>query len=242
MVQVRKVFRLVAVGALSSALVVGCITGEEDLTEEVGSTAAPLIAAAAGNAIPDQYIVVFKDKVGVEGVGAAIDRISFASSVSRVEHQYSVIPGFSARLAPEDVEALRRDQDVAFVEQDQMMFATATKPASGQLDLDRHDRLPRRGRQRLQRQRLQRQRRARVRRRHRHPRHAPGVRQPGQHRSRFHRHQRRPRHHGLQRARLARLVRRRPAPRSDWRAPPPSSRSACSAAPVRAATRASSPA
>ncbi len=142
MVQVRKVFRLVAVGALSSALVVGCITGEEDLTEEVGSTAAPLIAAAAGNAIPDQYIVVFKDKVGVEGVGAAIDRISFASSVSRVEHQYSVIPGFSARLAPEDVEALRRDQDVAFVEQDQMMFATATKPASGQLDLDRHDHCP----------------------------------------------------------------------------------------------------
>jgi aqualysin 1 len=142
MVQRRNVFRLLAIGALSSALVVGCITGEDDFTEEVGSTAAPLIAAVAGNAIPDQYIVVLKDKVGVQGVSAAIDRISFASSGSRIQNQYSIIPAFSARLMPEDVEALRFNDDVAFIEQDQLMFASATKPASGQLDLDRHDHCP----------------------------------------------------------------------------------------------------
>ena len=143
MVQRRNVVRLLTVGALTSALFVACMPEEDDLTEEVGSSAAPVIVPTAGAAIPEQYIVVFKkDKVGVQGVGAALDRISFASSRSKVEHQYSVIPGFSARLAPEDVESLRFNEDVDYIEQDQVMVANATKPSAGQLEIDRHDHCP----------------------------------------------------------------------------------------------------
>ncbi|HTE55631.1 MAG TPA: S8 family serine peptidase [Kofleriaceae bacterium] len=142
MIQGRKVFGLLAVPALTAALVVGCMTGGEDLDEEVGSSAAPLVAAPARDAIPDQYIVVFKDSVGVQGLKSAMSRISFTRGESRLEHQYTVIPGFSARLMPEDLEALRFNADVAYIEQDQIMRASATKPASGQLDLDRHDHCP----------------------------------------------------------------------------------------------------
>jgi subtilisin family serine protease len=143
MVHRRNVVRLLAVGALTSALIVGCMPEDEDFTEEVGSSVAPVIVPTAGAAIPEQYIVVFKkDKVGVQGVGAALGRISFASSRSKVEHQYSVIPAFSAKLAPEDVEALRFNEDVAYIEQDQLMYASATKPSAGQLEIDRHDHCP----------------------------------------------------------------------------------------------------
>jgi subtilisin family serine protease len=142
MVQGRRVFRLLSLAALSGALVIGCLPEEETPPEEVGSGVAPLIGGAAPNAIPDQYIVVFKDGVAEQGLSAAIDRISFASQESRIRDRYTIIPGFSARLTPEDVESLRLNEDVAYIEQDQLMYASATKPASGQLDLDRHDHCP----------------------------------------------------------------------------------------------------
>jgi aqualysin 1 len=142
MVQRRNVFRLFAACALGSALMAGCLAGEEDLAEEVGSTAAPLVAAPADRAIQDQYIVVFKDKVGVQNMKSAMGRVSLASRGSRVQMQYNIIPAFSARLMPEDVESLRHNPDVAYIEQDQLMHATASKPAAGELDLDRHDHCP----------------------------------------------------------------------------------------------------
>jgi aqualysin 1 len=141
MKQGRNVFRLVVAGALSSALAAGCLTGEED-TEEVGSSLAPLIAAPEADAIADQYIVVFKDQVGAQSLTAAMNRVSLSSSESRIENRYNIIPGFSARLSPVDLESIRKNPDVAYVEQDQMMYASATKPAAGQLDLDRHDHCP----------------------------------------------------------------------------------------------------
>jgi subtilisin family serine protease len=142
MVQRRNVFRLFAAGALSSMLIAGCLTGEED-ADEVGSSLAPVIAAPAADAIKDQYIVVFKkDKVSLQGMNDAMSRISLSSVGSRIQSQYSIIPAFSARLMAEDVEALRKNPDVDYIEQDQMMFAVATKPAAGELDLDRHDHCP----------------------------------------------------------------------------------------------------
>jgi subtilisin family serine protease len=136
-VQVRNLIRFAAAGVLSSSLIAGCATVEEDFA--VDTTMAPLMTVDAATRIQDQYIVVFKDSIGTKSMNAAMSRISLKNADSRIERQYSVIPGFSARLAAEDVDALRRNPDVAFIEQDQLMFASATKPAAGELDLDRHD-------------------------------------------------------------------------------------------------------
>jgi len=142
MVHRRNVFGLIAAGALGSALFISCVAGEEDLGEEVGTTAAPLIAAEAASAIPDQYIVVFKNSVGARSMSTAMSRVSLSSSASRIQHQYNVIPGFSARLMPEDLDGLRKNPDVAYIEQDQVMRMSATRPAAGQLEIDRHDHCP----------------------------------------------------------------------------------------------------
>jgi subtilisin family serine protease len=124
------------------ALIAGCDTGVEDIAEAVDTTMAPLRLAAPDSVIEGQYIVVFKDSIGTKSMSAAMSRISLTSTNSRIEHQYSVIPGFSARLAAEDLDAIRRNPDVAFVEEDQLMYAQATKPAAGELELDRHDHSP----------------------------------------------------------------------------------------------------
>jgi subtilisin family serine protease len=105
---------------------------------------APLVTVDAAARIADQYIVVFKDSVQShgQGISAAMSRVELRSAASRIDHQYSVIPGFAARLAAEDLDALRRNPEVAYVEQDQIMTATAVRSAPAQLEIDRHDRCP----------------------------------------------------------------------------------------------------
>ena len=139
--QARNLIRFAAAGVLSSSLFAGCVTVEEDF-EAVDSTMAPLVTVDAAARIPDQYIVVFKDSVGTKSMNAAMSRISLKNTKSRVDVQFDIIPGFSARLAAEDLDAIRRNPDVAYVEQDQLMHATATKPAGGELGIDVHDRCP----------------------------------------------------------------------------------------------------
>jgi subtilisin family serine protease len=141
-VQARNLIRFVAAGVLSSSLIAGCSTVEEDFAEAVDTTMAPLITVDPANVIPDQYIVVFKDSVGAQSLNAAMNRISLKSTKSRIENRYTIIPGFSARLTAEDLDAIRRNPEVARIEQDQIMYATATKPAAGELDIDRHDHCP----------------------------------------------------------------------------------------------------
>ncbi|HWN70574.1 MAG TPA: S8 family serine peptidase, partial [Haliangium sp.] len=137
--QARNLIRFAAAGVLSSSLFAGCVTVEEDFAEAVDSTMAPLLTVDPAARIPDQYIVVFKDSVGTQSMSAAMNRISLKSTKSRIDVQFDIIPGFSARLAAQDLDAIRRNPDVAYVEPDQLMYATATKPAAGEIDIDRHD-------------------------------------------------------------------------------------------------------
>ena len=138
--QARNLIRFAAAGVLSSSLIAGCATVEDDFA--VDTTVAPLVTVDPAAVIPDQYIVVFKDSIGASSLNAAMSRVSLKNTRSRIEYKYDIIPGFSARLADEDLDALRRNPDVAYVEQDQLMYATATKPSSGQLEIDRHDHCP----------------------------------------------------------------------------------------------------
>jgi serine protease len=78
--------------------------------------------------IPDQYIVVFKDRwngvinetVGqnvLEFLNARISEFSIADSLvkSRYEH---VLRGFTAKLTEEQLQAIKKDPRVDYVEQD----------------------------------------------------------------------------------------------------------------------------
>jgi len=138
----RLFLKLTVSLAIPLVLGAGCATVEEDFAGAVDTTMAPLVTVDAAARIPDQYIVVFKDSVGTANMKAAMSRISLVSPGSRIEHTYDIIPGFSARLAPKELDAIRRNPDVAYVEQDQLMHATGTRPASGELGIDVHDHCP----------------------------------------------------------------------------------------------------
>jgi aqualysin 1 len=133
--------RLATAGILSSLLVVGCAT--EDDNPDVSTTMAPLFAADAASRIDGQYIVVFKDDaaagIGARRMQAAMGRIALRGKSSRIDVQFDIIPAFSAQLEPDDLDAIRRNPEVAFIEEDQLMFATAIKSAAGSLEIDRHD-------------------------------------------------------------------------------------------------------
>ena len=115
----RKWFDVCSTTLLGATLAAGCTTQADHLDEGVGTTVAPLLAADADKIVPDQYIVVFKGDAGAEGVASVMAGIAFESAYSRVEHVYTVVPGFSARLSREDLAAVRRNPAVAHVEHDQ---------------------------------------------------------------------------------------------------------------------------
>jgi subtilisin family serine protease len=83
-------------------------------------------------AIPQHYIVVLDvDAAGREGnlsaVTAATDDLAFRSG-AEVTHVFGhAINGFSARMSDTQAMALADDPQVRFVEEDSMMFATATQ-------------------------------------------------------------------------------------------------------------------
>lgn len=118
--QMRNRFHLCSVAVLGASLA-GCAMDGEEPTEAVATTAAPLYAADAASSIPDHYIVVFKDQIGARDVDAAVSRIALKSAFSRIESTFTVIPGFAARLGAEDLAAIRRNPDVAYVERDQLV-------------------------------------------------------------------------------------------------------------------------
>jgi subtilisin family serine protease len=105
------------------------------------SPVAPLPDEAANvstpEVIPSQYIVVFRDQVTDAGPRA---RAKVSSHGGMLRHSYSsAIKGFAAILPPAAVAALRGDPDVAYIEQDQVVRATAITETGATWGLDRID-------------------------------------------------------------------------------------------------------
>lgn len=102
---------------------------------------APLYtAASADQAIPGEYIVVFKEGTA-DAPGLA--RRLVAQSGGNLRHTYSrALRGFSGRLPAQAVEALRRNPNVAYIEQDQevRIVATQTNATWGLDRIDQRDR------------------------------------------------------------------------------------------------------
>jgi subtilisin family serine protease len=102
------------------ALTAACSDGsQEPLASPTGRTA-PLHSAAPGKAIAGEYIVVLNDGVNPRAV-AAIAGVS-------PKHVYeAALDGFSATLNQGQVNALRNNPDVQWVQEDQVVTLSATQ-------------------------------------------------------------------------------------------------------------------
>jgi subtilisin family serine protease len=107
-------------------------------TGPAAAAAAPLLAAGAAGAIPGHYIVVLDRGARAADARAARDRAR--SDGGRILHAYShALTGFAAVLSPDALAALRRDPQVAYVEQDAVFTADTTQSPVPSWGLDRID-------------------------------------------------------------------------------------------------------
>jgi aqualysin 1 len=111
--------------------------------ENKGRAASAKLHRKGARAIPNQYIVVFKDDVTIaRGDHAAV--LGRMNAVLRgrgavPEHVYAdAIRGFSASMSDEDAQAIAAEPSVAFVEEDSIMETTVTQ-TNATWGLDRTD-------------------------------------------------------------------------------------------------------
>src|SRR5205809_7823508 len=85
------------------------------------------------NKIANHYIVVLDDAVvgekGMFSIAPYIAEDMAAQHGGKVGHVYQhALNGFSVEMSEKEAEALSQDYRVAYVEEDGMMYATATQP------------------------------------------------------------------------------------------------------------------
>ncbi|KAJ4152821.1 hypothetical protein LMH87_009341 [Akanthomyces muscarius] len=83
---------------------------------------APILVPRGAKVIDGKYIVKMKDSVGAKAMDSAISSIS-----ANADHTYTSFNGFSASLTTEEVEKLKNDPSVEFIEQDAIVTISATQ-------------------------------------------------------------------------------------------------------------------
>jgi subtilisin family serine protease len=135
----RNIGRLWKFAAVSFA-VVALACGDNPLP--TGSSQGPaamldVVAAPAGQAVPDGYIVVFKDNVS-SPASEASDIVK--AQGGKLKYAYGrALKGFAAELSPRAIQALRADPRIAAIEQDQRVHLDATQLNPANRGLDRID-------------------------------------------------------------------------------------------------------
>ena len=142
----------IAVGTLVTTLMLAaCGQSGVPITATTGSvperlagTPAPILGTSNPDAIPGQYIVVFSDgavssSVATQGAGSLIRTLNLDPQGVSIQHIYGqALSGFAATLSAQDLQTLRSDPRVKYIEQDGIMRATATQ-SGATWGLDRID-------------------------------------------------------------------------------------------------------
>ncbi|WP_187787867.1 S8 family peptidase, partial [Salmonella sp. S146_54837] len=93
------------------------------------------------NKIAGSYIVNLKNTINVKDAVATIKGLPFFTTLGgKIDREYSIVMnGFAATLSKKALEIVRRFDFVDFVEEDQMMYATATFASWGLDRVDQRD-------------------------------------------------------------------------------------------------------
>ena len=129
----RKVAVVLAAGLAAAA----CTDG----STPTDNSSSPLLAvhqAPAGKAVPNRYIVVFKNRVG--DVNGETRRVVAGDRAAVVHFVYEhALKGFSADLSPATVQALRSNPNISAISEDQVVHLDATQSPTPSWGLDRID-------------------------------------------------------------------------------------------------------
>ncbi len=80
-----------------------------------------------GKAVPDQYIVVFKKGVARTAAAGMRERVKALGGTILFEYK-SALNGFSVKISPEGLRALRADSRIEYIEPDQLNELTTVQP------------------------------------------------------------------------------------------------------------------
>ena len=130
---------LLILGIVAASIFFSC--SEQPFSPEPKTTdqpdLAPILARVQGaQYVEDQYIVVFKD--GVSAVEACIDEMGTNYNFKPLFRYKHALKGFAAKLTPEQLDALRHDPRIAYIEQDQIARIVETQ-TNATWGLDRVD-------------------------------------------------------------------------------------------------------
>jgi subtilisin family serine protease len=119
--------RAATVWLVALALVLaGCNDSLVESTEESPAPRAPVASTQPDSSkIPGQYIVVLKDEV--QGAATQAQRVADRRNIAVQATFEHALKGFVAEMSAQDAQALADEPDVAFVEQDQYMYVTASQ-------------------------------------------------------------------------------------------------------------------
>ena len=101
-------------------------------------SAQAVLAQAAGDRIPDRYIVVYKDDARDDDVDEGERKSRDRGSRPDVRFRSS-IKGFAGKLSPDALRALRADARVAYIEQDMVVTTMQSSQYNATWGLDRID-------------------------------------------------------------------------------------------------------
>ena len=110
-------------------------------SEPTGMTPVNPPASLVGQAIPNRYIVVFKNSLAAAAVSGEAQRLVGAEKGNlHFTYEHS-IHGFAAELSAAAVQRLKQNPNVAYVEQDRVVTILATQSPTPSWGLDRIDQL-----------------------------------------------------------------------------------------------------